>query len=114
MKLEPIDKNITSTIEFRHTTAEQLEQDGHKFDIVCGLEIIEHVENPREFVKMCSNLTKLSLVDSTLICFKCGHQTIHFSGYIMPISIEFGPNGKQDSMKLQKHTVTQNATVTNC
>ncbi|KAI9203746.1 S-adenosyl-L-methionine-dependent methyltransferase [Polychytrium aggregatum] len=46
------------SIDFRHTTAEKLAEQGEQFDMVCGLEIIEHVENPSAFVKLCSQLTK--------------------------------------------------------
>ncbi|KAI8820752.1 S-adenosyl-L-methionine-dependent methyltransferase [Fimicolochytrium jonesii] len=43
---------------YLHTTAEQLVADNEIFDIVCALEIIEHVTNPRQFTHLCSSLTK--------------------------------------------------------
>ncbi|KAJ3159322.1 hypothetical protein HDU86_001926 [Geranomyces michiganensis] len=45
-------------LEYRHVTAEKLLEDREQFDIVCALEIIEHVNNPREFTRVCSQLVK--------------------------------------------------------
>jgi 2-polyprenyl-3-methyl-5-hydroxy-6-metoxy-1,4-benzoquinol methylase len=50
----------TSNINFIHGTAEDLQE---QFDIVCGLEIVEHVTDPKEFIKTCSNLCKVFMVD---------------------------------------------------
>jgi 2-polyprenyl-6-hydroxyphenyl methylase / 3-demethylubiquinone-9 3-methyltransferase len=51
-----------SNINFLHSTAEELVEQGqsNQYDIVCGLEIIEHVTNPKEFVQICSRLCKVS------------------------------------------------------
>ncbi|TPX63376.1 hypothetical protein SpCBS45565_g06666 [Spizellomyces sp. 'palustris'] len=46
------------SLEYRHTTAEQLAEDGEKFDAVCALEIIEHVVDAQEFIRVCSQLVK--------------------------------------------------------
>ncbi|KAJ3281832.1 hypothetical protein HK104_011251 [Borealophlyctis nickersoniae] len=48
------------SIEYRHITAEQLAADGEQFDVVCGLEIIEHVVSPADFVRICADLVKPS------------------------------------------------------
>jgi 2-polyprenyl-3-methyl-5-hydroxy-6-metoxy-1,4-benzoquinol methylase len=42
-------------------TAEQILDRGgeNQFDVVCGLEIIEHVRNPKEFVATCVKLVKV-------------------------------------------------------
>jgi 2-polyprenyl-6-hydroxyphenyl methylase/3-demethylubiquinone-9 3-methyltransferase len=48
-----------SGIEFIHGTAEDLVEQDLKFDAVCGLEIVEHVTNPKEFVKTCSEICKV-------------------------------------------------------
>ncbi|KAI8585571.1 S-adenosyl-L-methionine-dependent methyltransferase [Geranomyces variabilis] len=45
-------------LEYRHVTAEKLLEDGEQFDVVCALEIIEHVNNPKEFTRVCSQLVK--------------------------------------------------------
>jgi 2-polyprenyl-6-hydroxyphenyl methylase/3-demethylubiquinone-9 3-methyltransferase len=46
------------SIEFIAGAAENLVEQGRKFDVVLALEIIEHVENPALFVKLCTNLVK--------------------------------------------------------
>ncbi|KAH6560344.1 hypothetical protein BASA50_003328 [Batrachochytrium salamandrivorans] len=46
------------TIDYRHTTAEQLVEQGEQFDAVVALEIIEHVNNPKAFVQTCTQLVK--------------------------------------------------------
>ena len=37
-------------------TAEDLAASGAKFDVIYASEVIEHVDNPQEFVQTCSNL----------------------------------------------------------
>jgi ubiquinone biosynthesis O-methyltransferase len=48
-------------IDFIHSTAEELVKQNRQFDAVCALEIIEHVLDPKDFVKNCSKLTKARL-----------------------------------------------------
>ena len=43
-------------VEFIASTAEELVAQGRRFDLVCSLEVIEHVADPQEFVR---TLTKL-------------------------------------------------------
>lgn len=45
-------------INFIHGAAENLVEEGQKFDVVMALEVIEHVDNPDLFVKLCSQLVK--------------------------------------------------------
>lgn len=45
-------------IEFLHGAAENLVADGRQFDVVVALEVIEHIDNPDLFVKLCSELVK--------------------------------------------------------
>ena len=47
------------TVDYRHSTAEQLaaEMPGH-FDIVCCLEMLEHVPDPASTVAACATLVK--------------------------------------------------------
>lgn len=49
---------LTSNIEYKQTTVEELARTGRKFDVVCSLEVIEHVETPLAFVGACSSLLK--------------------------------------------------------
>lgn len=55
-------------IDFIHGAAENLVAEGRKFDVVMALEVIEHVDNPDLFVKLCSQLVKPNgiIVFSTL------------------------------------------------
>ncbi|KAG0366862.1 Hexaprenyldihydroxybenzoate methyltransferase, mitochondrial [Gamsiella multidivaricata] len=47
------------TLEYRHQTAEQLLAEGRQFDVVCSLEVIEHVDNPAGFLKVLGELVKV-------------------------------------------------------
>eukprot|EP00752_Nemacystus_decipiens_P009331 g8339.t1 len=49
---------LTRTIRYEATTAEELESRGEQFDLVASLEVIEHVENPADFVSSLANLTR--------------------------------------------------------
>jgi len=49
------------SLEYRHCAAEDLEQEGKQFDVVCAMEVIEHVEDPRGFLECLMNLTKVNL-----------------------------------------------------
>lgn len=50
-------------LEYRLTTAEDLlskDSSMHgKFDVVCSLEVVEHVDNPSSFLKSLAALTKV-------------------------------------------------------
>ncbi|KAJ3340956.1 pyruvate carboxylase [Gonapodya sp. JEL0774] len=50
----------TCIIDYRNSTAESLLADGEKFDVVCAMEILEHVVDPVQFVELCSGLLKPS------------------------------------------------------
>lgn len=68
--IDPSDANIavasrhcktdpsTSKINYMQTTVEEIAQSSRKFDVVCSLEVIEHVETPMSFVTACSSLVK--------------------------------------------------------
>ncbi|ORZ35177.1 S-adenosyl-L-methionine-dependent methyltransferase [Catenaria anguillulae PL171] len=43
-------------LDYRHMTAEQLANEGEKFDAVCALEIIEHVDHPTHFLASLMDL----------------------------------------------------------
>ncbi|KAJ2996623.1 hypothetical protein HDV02_006321 [Globomyces sp. JEL0801] len=51
--------NRSKDINFIHTTAESLLENGELFDAVCALEVIEHVTDPKEFVSVCKQLVKV-------------------------------------------------------
>ncbi|NRP13361.1 Ubiquinone biosynthesis O-methyltransferase [Aliiroseovarius sp. xm-m-379] len=45
-------------IDYRHTTAEAIEEAGERFDVVLNMEVIEHVADPLAFLISCQNLLK--------------------------------------------------------
>jgi len=48
-----------NSLEYRHCAAEDLVEQGEQFDIVCAMEVIEHVEDPRGFLECLMQLTKV-------------------------------------------------------
>ncbi|KAH8083185.1 S-adenosyl-L-methionine-dependent methyltransferase [Filobasidium floriforme] len=46
------------TLRYRHTSAEQLHAEGRKFDLVCSMEVLEHVDQPGEFLKVLGDMVK--------------------------------------------------------
>ena len=43
-------------IDYRNATAEQLSENGERFDVVLAMEIIEHVSVPSQFLETCRSL----------------------------------------------------------
>jgi 2-polyprenyl-6-hydroxyphenyl methylase/3-demethylubiquinone-9 3-methyltransferase len=46
------------TLDYRCATAETLEAEGARFDVVLAMEVIEHVEGPEAFVGTCARLLR--------------------------------------------------------
>ncbi|GAA5993752.1 hypothetical protein JCM5350_008222 [Sporobolomyces pararoseus] len=46
------------SLEYRHCAAEDLVSQGKQFDVVCAMEVIEHVQDPRGFLECLIKLTK--------------------------------------------------------
>ena len=46
------------TIDYRHTTAEDLAASGEEFDAVLNMEVVEHVADPLAFLAACRSLAK--------------------------------------------------------
>ncbi|KAF9570048.1 Hexaprenyldihydroxybenzoate methyltransferase, mitochondrial [Mortierella alpina] len=104
------------SLEYRHQTAEQLLEQGQQFDVVCSMEVIEHVENPAGFLKVLGELVKpngdliLSTISRTpmsyfLTIFCAEHLmrmvpvgTHHWSKFITPDELQAGV---QDLAKCQ-------------
>lgn len=45
-------------LQYRHTSAEKLRDEGEKFDLVCSMEVLEHVDEPGEFLKCLGDMVK--------------------------------------------------------
>lgn len=56
------------TIDYRHTTAEDLAAAGEQFDVVLNMEVVEHVADPLAYLTACQQLLKLGglMVCSTI------------------------------------------------
>ena len=46
------------TIDYRHTTAENMVADGEQFDVVLNMEVVEHVASPIDYLTACQTLLK--------------------------------------------------------
>ena len=46
------------TIDYRHTTAEDLAAAGEVFDVVLNMEVVEHVSDPQAYLTACRSLLK--------------------------------------------------------
>ncbi|KAG9072131.1 Hexaprenyldihydroxybenzoate methyltransferase, mitochondrial [Linnemannia hyalina] len=109
-KKDPLLNGVSApgSLEYRHQTAEQLLEQGQQFDVVCSMEVIEHVENPAGFLKVLGQLIKpegdliLSTISRTplsyfLTIFAAEHVmrmvpvgTHHWSKYINPDELHKG------------------------
>eukprot|EP01114_Cavostelium_apophysatum_P012687 TRINITY_DN2899_c0_g1_i1.p1 TRINITY_DN2899_c0_g1~~TRINITY_DN2899_c0_g1_i1.p1 ORF type:complete len:278 (-),score=28.90 TRINITY_DN2899_c0_g1_i1:862-1695(-) len=52
------DPLLKDRLQYAHTTAEKLVEEGRTFDVVCSLEVVEHVSDVSGFVRSCSSLVK--------------------------------------------------------
>ena len=50
--------HIPGSLEYRHSPAEALRDAGEKFDVVCAMEVVEHVDSPGEFMKCLGDMVK--------------------------------------------------------
>lgn len=53
-------------IDYRNVSPEQLDMSQNQFDLVCALEVVEHVTDRAAFLKSCARLSKGVLVVSTM------------------------------------------------
>lgn len=52
------DPGLAHNLEYRHCAAEALVEESKQFDVVCSMEVIEHVDHPAAFLDTCSRLVK--------------------------------------------------------
>ncbi|KAG8861439.1 Hexaprenyldihydroxybenzoate methyltransferase, mitochondrial [Tulasnella sp. 330] len=53
--------STSGSLQYLNTTTEDLLTSDHEtsqFDVVCAMEVVEHVENPTSFLKSCADLVK--------------------------------------------------------
>ncbi|KAF8573330.1 ubiquinone biosynthesis O-methyltransferase [Ramaria rubella] len=47
-----------SRLQYKHSSSEELVQGSKRFDVVCSMEVLEHVDNPASFLRSCCELVK--------------------------------------------------------
>ncbi|KAF8635039.1 hypothetical protein AX15_000577 [Amanita polypyramis BW_CC] len=52
------DLKLASTLSYLHGPAESLLSEPKRYDVVCSMEVIEHVNNPVSFLETCAELVK--------------------------------------------------------
>jgi len=57
--LSPRSPAFGPLLEYRHTTSDTLVEEGNTFDVVASMEVVEHVDNPADFVRSCAALVKV-------------------------------------------------------
>lgn len=76
-----------SSLEYRHGTAEELEGE---FDVVCCLEVLEHVPRPGDLIAACARLTRpgghllVSTLNRTAAAFALGIVAAEFLLGLLP------------------------------
>ena len=55
-----VDPDLGSTqLAYRNTYAEELVKEPRRYDVVCSMEVLEHVDNPAGFLETCAELVKV-------------------------------------------------------
>lgn len=49
----------SDALTYRHAPAESLLSEPKRFDVVCSMEVVEHVDNPAAFLESCASLVKV-------------------------------------------------------
>jgi polyprenyldihydroxybenzoate methyltransferase/3-demethylubiquinol 3-O-methyltransferase len=55
----------TGSLRYRHTSAEELLKEGKKYDVVCSMEVLEHVDSPGDFLKCLADMVKVRTAHGT-------------------------------------------------
>lgn len=58
------------SLTYQHTSVEELlaHHGPGKFDVVCSMEVLEHVDNPRDFITDCAQLVKVNTYTTFQVC----------------------------------------------
>lgn len=56
----PSSPSPSCSLGYRNISAEELLKSDEKFDVVCSMEVIEHVDNPATFLVTCAELVKVN------------------------------------------------------
>ena len=63
-------------LSYEHTSAESLLTSQKRYDVVCSMEVLEHVDNPASFLSTCATLVKVGLHPFILMPFLIFHSVI--------------------------------------
>ncbi|KAF7312267.1 Ubiquinone biosynthesis O-methyltransferase, mitochondrial [Mycena indigotica] len=55
---DPAFSSPSTRLSYLHTPAEALLKESKRYDVVCSMEVLEHVDNPSTFLDTCSQLVK--------------------------------------------------------
>jgi len=55
-----LDQGLEDKLTYRHTSTDDLVREKPKFDLVCSMEVLEHVDNPSHFLHTCAELVKVN------------------------------------------------------
>ncbi|KAF8314678.1 ubiquinone biosynthesis O-methyltransferase [Clavulina sp. PMI_390] len=53
-----LDRRLAGVLSYENVTSTDLVESGRVFDVVCSMEVLEHVDNPNAFLHSCANLVK--------------------------------------------------------
>lgn len=76
---------LGSSLSYLHTPAEALLTDPKRYDVVCSMEVLEHVDNPASFLDTCAQLVKVCRHVCSRCSFSfCPARWTSFSIYDLP------------------------------
>ncbi|KAF9075329.1 3-demethylubiquinone-9 3-methyltransferase [Rhodocollybia butyracea] len=55
-----LDSRLSTNLTYKHAPAESLLSQSKRYDVVCSMEVLEHVDHPAMFLKTCAELLKPS------------------------------------------------------
>lgn len=53
------DPSLSQNLTYKVTSAESLLSESERYDVVCSMEVVEHVDNPIQFLSTCADLVKV-------------------------------------------------------
>lgn len=73
-----LDTKLAHKLSYSACQAERLVNEAQRYDVVCSMEVLEHVDHPVQFLKTCSELLKVILLHSYLkfLILFCSHPVI--------------------------------------
>jgi polyprenyldihydroxybenzoate methyltransferase / 3-demethylubiquinol 3-O-methyltransferase len=54
-----LDPKLSTSLTYSNVSVESLPQKPKRYDVVCSMEVLEHVNNPASFLRTCAELVKV-------------------------------------------------------